>query len=466
VDAEYYPLTQVLEVEFTVEPTPLVDNDAGAEVGDVTFQMGGTTIDLADAEVSPGSYRLEVDLTDSELFDPSPDGPLPLTVSASNQRNPTPVTAINSQQVSIDGAPPTIQIIKPTDKDVIGGNVPLTFKVNDSVSGVDVNSVAVSLNDVEQLFDATSDQWDFSNDTFTFEFDSRQIKNSKVQVTVNVRASDGVGNASAVASMLLYLDNYAPSIDLDPLDVRTVAQAQAKLECSIAFDPVGDAAKNDLDSAVRAGLFRAIVWENTNIDPEIPEHYYSVTDPDSVKLYLREASEGPLLVDKDHDGTCDDVYNVDSINALSLTVLGKQGNPRYQLGDEASLPTPASLACETKDAMPPIQLCQYQASDMWQVIQHPDDENVIYAASPTPDEFCTGVTWEFGSKVNADGWVCFAARAVDYARNVGVSRPLRICVDDTDVPGSPPCATSIANPPSCADQCTPPERFGGFGVRW
>jgi hypothetical protein len=101
---------------------------------------------------------------------------------------------------------------------------------------------------------------------------------------------------------------------------------------------------------------------------------------------------------------------------------------------------------------------------MWQVIE--DNVNhapIIYAASPTENSLeCTGVSWEFGTKVSQDGWVCFATRAVDNVGNVGISRPLRLCLDDPDRAGTPACAEPGSIPPSCTDSCTPPAREGGF----
>jgi hypothetical protein len=112
-------------------------------------------------------------------------------------------------------------------------------------------------------------------------------------------------------------------------------------------------------------------------------------------------------------------------------------------------------------------LCANKDNDMWQVIQ--DEYNVtpvIYSASPTAGNECTGVSWEFGTKVSADGWVCFATRAVDNVGNVGVSRPLRICVDDPDRAGTPPCANSSIGAPTCTDGCTPQPRWGNKAYLW
>jgi hypothetical protein len=117
--------------------------------------------------------------------------------------------------------------------------------------------------------------------------------------------------------------------------------------------------------------------------------------------------------------------------------------------------------CKLKASDMPPRLCTANKSDMWQVIR--DDvtgTDVIYGVGVSDGLECTGVAWEFAGKLVHNGWACFAARAVDNAGNVGISRPLRICVDNPAFGASPSCATSSETPPSCTDSCTPPPRWG------
>lgn len=456
-----HPLTEPLDIEFTVEAAPLDATDANAEwdADSVKLSLVGQPIDLADAMTKPGHYRLQVNLADTRLFNPLPSGPVPLAVEATNHRTPDAITATAAEDVLVDGAGPTIQIVSPGDKAVVGGKVRLSFSVTDTVSGVDPESVAVSLNMESHAFDATLDSWSVVNGVYTFEFDSRQAKGSKVQITVNVGASDKVGNVSTGASELLYLDNYPPYIDLDPSNIRTKTDDK----CSRSFDPVGNMAKNDLDTVERAGIFRAIVWDETNHIEEVPYKHPAGTNPISVRLYLKSGDSAPLLIDADHDGSCDDVTQVDSMDSISLSAVPKEGVP-WNIKDDGVAPTTDSLGCTTQEGPDPVRLCLNKDSDMWQVIQ--DDytgQPVVYARSPTAGGAeCTGVSWEFGSLVDADGWVCFATRAVDNVGNVGVSRPIRICVDDPERDGTPACATQSLAPPSCTDGCTPQARWAGY----
>jgi hypothetical protein len=311
------------------------------------------------------------------------------------------------------------------------------------------------------------ESWTFANNVYTFEFDSRQAKDAKVQITVNVGATDKVGNVSTGASQLLYLDNYPPLIDLDPANIRTKNNPPGEVKCSNSFDPVGFDAKDDLELVPAAGIFRAIVEDQTNHADGVPIVHLANTDPMRVKLYVGANNGMPLLIDKDMDGICDEVAEVESTRAVALSPVQKAGVPWYQVDDIVS-PAVNSNICKTENGSDPLSLCDGH-SDMWQVIQEEDTGTpLVYAVSPTAGIECTGVAWEFGGKLSADGWVCVATRAVDKVGNVGVSRPIRICMDDPDRAGTPPCANSSEPepPPSCTDGCAPPPPWVGGLWLW
>lgn len=463
-----HALSEPLDIEFTVEADPLGDTDANADVdvASVKLEIVGQPIDLSDASEKPGHYRLQVNLADAKLFTPPPSGPVPLVVEAANQRTPAPVVASNAEDVLVDGAGPVIKITSPTDKAVVGGKVKLSFTASDSVSGVDPKSIVVALNMKNHEYDATSDAWSLTNNIYTFEFDSRQVETAVVQMTVNVGATDKVGNVSTGDSELLYLDNYPPLLDLDPLNIRTKTPAPTE-KCSSSFDPVGNAAANDFDHVQIAAFFRALVVDQTNTAEEFPTLHFSGTDPKSVRLYIEGNNTKPLLVDNDMNGVCDDVAEVESKKSIGFDPIVKNGAPLY-VKDDAIEPVFNQLVCPTKEELPkPTQVCSDKTSDMWQVIQ--DEYNnipLIYGVGVTPDIECTGVVWELAGKLDADGWVCLATRAVDNAGNVGVSRPIHICLDSPFREGTPACANSSMDPPSCTDGCTTAPRLGGGIMRW
>jgi hypothetical protein len=459
-----HPLGALLSVEFEVEPSLLSEDDDGATVESVMLEAGGVPIPLT--KKGEGVYRLSLDLTDPDLFSPAPNGSFPLTVSATNSRSPTPVKAVTTQDAAVDGAGPTLKITFPGNEAVVGGKVPLTFEASDEVSGIDPESIVVTLNSVEHPYNENNSDWGrpMAN-TFVYEFDSRLplvVGDAKVQITVHIEAKDKVGNpAEVAASVLLYLDNYPPSVDLDPLNIRSINDAG---ECSISFDPLGNVAVNDEDAIGTAGTFRAMVWEETNSLEGLEVLYHAGTNPERTRLYLQPA--GALLVDTDDDpeNFCDDVADPESDASFALDPVGPLGTPSWG-HDDGEYPTSASLGCETRDPDPAelIECGPTVNSDMWQVIKHGNGENVVYGVQVAAAT-CTGSGWEFGSLVSSDGWVCFAARAVDNVENVGVSRPLRVCVDDPNVDGVPACKTG-APPPSCTDGCTPAPRWDGRFVK-
>ncbi|HXK19673.1 MAG TPA: hypothetical protein VNG33_17805, partial [Polyangiaceae bacterium] len=127
-------------------------------------------------------------------------------------------------------------------------------------------------------------------------------------------------------------------------------------------------------------------------------------------------------------------------------------------------PLAADLGCTTQDGVLSPKLCPNHDSDMRFVpFNVALAEPFVYVVgTPNPnDASCDGIDLAFLPQNQPAGWVCVAARAVDNAGNIGISPPLRICVDDAAAQTHPDCATMSMVPPSCTDGCTPPPRGGG-----
>jgi len=461
-----------LAVQFFVAPSPLAKDDDAAEVGEVKLTFDGKDFDVD--EISPGKYETSLPLYNIEIFPEAPMGSV--TISASNKRKPKPATALKPYSIFVDGVGPTIAITSPPPQAVVGGTVVLSFNVTDVGSGVDPDSVYVTLfsNDQPRFFDPLNG-WARNGDKFTFAFDSKLVAAIEpVQTTINVKASDNVGNSSASGqSIQLYLDNMPPQVDLDPLPVR----ARSADSCSGSFDPVGHAVPDDLggqlgsDVLTRFAFFRVLVNEQTN-DAGQSLHYFAGTSQSDVRLYLQvEPSKAgtKLLVNKNPgvDDTCDDIGGIDSLTApppfTAMQPLPKTGGPPAENTAE-----PVSAAGCTKTlGGPPVNLCPAHDSDMFYVAYNDVlHEPFVYTVGvPDPNAAsCAGIDLAFvplGAKA-VEGWVCIAARAVDKVGNVGISPPLRVCVDDPGIPGTPDCRIMSTTPPSCTDGCTPPARGGGF----
>lgn len=455
-----HPLEGVVSVEFEVLPAPLAGGDDGAEVGEVSLDVNGVPIALSnDGDV----YSADIDFTDAVLFPEAPTGSVPFLLRASNSRAPEPITRTHGYSITVDGAGPVIDVTSHNSDDVVGGEVVLQFTVADELSGVDRSTVVVELNGVPNEF-VPGDPWSEANGNYSFTFDSRNIQTSTVQITVNVRATDNVGNESDGASLTLWLDNTPPTVDLDPANVREWKVVASNEVCSESFDPVGPAAVNDEEVIGKIETFRTLVWEGTNSLPGQTTLHHAGTNVDSVYMYLSDENE-PLLIDTNEDDVCDEIA-VDDLDFLQLAGINPTGSAWFGNASPAAYPDPAPFGCSLESAPnEPAHLCTLNASDMTRVIKH-DYMSTIPALFAKPEFVgteCTGQQWELGPFIDTEGWVCLAARAEDVVGNVGISRPLRACYDDPTTEEQPDCATMTTTPPDCTDGCTPPPRLAlGF----
>jgi hypothetical protein len=289
-----------------------------------------------------------------------------------------------------------------------------------------------------------------------------------------------VGNASSGDSILVLLDNQSPVIDLDPPNVRERKKNGNKLYCSYSFDPVGESATNDGDRVQSMALFRAMVWDRTNTAPGQTNYYYSRTDSSKVFLYIQSDPAQPLLIDTNGDSICDDIAQ-GGLPSIQMTALTPTGNARFGPDKKEFTHPPAvpdydpdagtSPYCDVERAQAPQRLCASQTSDLSRVVSHRipgNKEPVIYAvnvgknASPA----CTGDRWELAPFARG-GWMCLAVRAEDGAGNVGISRPLRVCLDAPDGGATPECQGDRPPIPAsltCSDGCTPPPSIADLHI--
>jgi hypothetical protein len=451
-------------IRFTALPQPLATSgDVQAEIASVALKINGVSVPTVAVQASPGTYEATVNLN-GPLFSTKPNGATAIAVSATNKRAPDAVTATSTSNVFVDGTGPEITVTNPTATKIVGNIVPVTFKVTDASAGVDVDSISVSV-DNQTFVHGVPPTWTRDGDTFIFNFDSRSVPNSPVQVNFKVSATDKVGNTTTSASIPTYLDNVPPRVDLDPANVRT--QSSTNL-CSTSFDPLGENALNDRQKdGTGLEFLRAFVWDDTNREPNSPAlPHISGTKLNAVRLFFSNPSDTkPLLVNSKTagTGTCDSISDSgDPSESLDLIALTPKGSPWYS-GNSST--APVAQSCAYPNQLKPDLLCGGD-SDLWQVVGHYEGdlaEPAVFAYSPTNGSECTGQAWGFKSLIDSDdGWVCFAARATDNAGNIGISRPLRVCIDTDATDGqAPPCADAGSTPPSCTDGCTPPGRAGG-----
>jgi hypothetical protein len=468
-----FSLKKEVLFKFSVTAAPLTTKDKLGAVdmtaGKVALLVDDQPISLTAAQDSsdPTTYSVNVKLNDPVQFPKTPSGTVPVVITAWNTRG---VEAKLPYTVDIDGTPPVIQIVSPITGQVVGGHVTLEFIVTDTESGIDPNSVTVSLNHMAPVvYDPTPlSGWSLGTDgkTFDYGFESNSAEiGGAVQVHVEIGASDKAANASSGATEDLYLDNQPPVVDLDPpilQERKPLSSATPPYICSSPFDPLGDS-PNDQEVVPSAGIYRALVWDETNeVDGQTVLHLAG-TNQASVVLYAQSDSATPLLVARHNTSTLCDDLNTDAVAKPpleNLVPIAPTGVSFFNPG----APAIAGVCASGTDSTPPKGLCAGNSSDLTRVIDHAvvgTTEPVIYAIKATNAAECTGQNWSLVDAGLPNGWICLAALATDNVGNLGISPPLRVCLNST-LPGkvTPACAISSTVPPTCTDGCTPPPHFG------
>jgi hypothetical protein len=451
--------------EFAVTPEPLMDPDPGAALTQVTLEVDGNPISaLAERTDNPGVYWASVNFEDTKVFPRTPTGTVPVVIRAQDARG---ALRTETYSIVVDGQGPVIKITSPVDKTVVGSQILLEFTVDDPLAGVDPATVLVYVNDVAYAYDPDG-QWSQQDGKFSFRFSSGQIQGSVVQATLAVKAKDEVGNQSTGESLLIYIDTQPPLLDLDSGNVREVKPTG---QCSDSFDPLGWQAASDTETVFAMALFRVLVLEQTNHVPGQIVLHHAGTVQDSVYLYLQPDPNTPLLIDTNGDGQCDELATMVGTQALPyqhLKPVTPAGEPSYGLNDFDTVAPTATWCVNSSSKTTPDRLCTPKVSDLTRVINDAAVGTIpaVYAIGTLAGIECTGSQWEIRQFVNTDSWICLAARGVDNVGNVGISRPLRVCMDTDGDPdaGSTVCKDTL--PPTCTDGCTPPAGYaGGFFVR-
>lgn len=472
-----HALKGIMPVEFSVTPAPLSADDEGAEITSVTLSVAGAEIEapvLTRDSKDPSVYRAEVDFTDPVLFKDPPPEHTAVHIEAVNARKPKAATGVNDYPIVVDGKGPEIAYVAPKENATVHGETTIQFTASDSGAGLDLDTLELSLTGIDDpfKFDATKTAiWTKTGDSFKFRFDSLQLKTVAYQINVSIRAQDRAGNATDGKSLVLNKDDVAPLIDLDPGDARGETQQGI---CSLSFDPLYEALDDGEKVTVSSNMLRAVVYDRTSTGSGPNTYYMSGTNRGSVRLYVQPDPSQPLLKDTDDDGVCDSLARED-FKYISMAPLRKDGTLSYGPDGTTEPATAGSCTVPPTASGPTTTMCE-NTSDMYAVVQHDvstgGDEPIVYAYAPATSGFeCTGKKLDlhnytadpaqnFSVSLSKDGWVCMAVRAEDNLGNVGVSPPLRVCLDDPAVTwpgnGQPDCMKPDAEPPSCLDGCSAP----------
>ena len=430
--------------EFKVEPEPIVDADPGSAVGEVELHVGSAVFPLTPVPNEPNTYRKSVNF-DAENI---PAGTVRVDIVAKNKRKPEAARANSGYNVKVDDEGPTIKVVRPADNSIVGNVLELVFTVEDDLSGVDQESIIVKVNSSDEAtfqYVPGDSRWSLTAEGFTLVVDRSEIDGSIAKPYIQLFASDKVGN-TAEQSFHVYIDDKAPIIDLSPPPLQTRIPIANDVYCSDApFDVLGDAVRDQANvSSAAASVFRAAVWDLTNHAQGQIEDQYAGIQQGSVALYLQKDLQVPLFVVDGPTKVGKACTRLDTQGTayIRLDALAVGGRPRY----EHDCSSPATTREQT------AHFCN-DLSDLTFVPKHAyNEEQVLYGVEPNASVACTGDSVELSSMLrNHTGWVCLGAQVSDNAGNVGISQPLRVCIQDAKDPK--PCPAPV---PSCTDGCSVP----------
>jgi hypothetical protein len=455
-----------LPLDFTVAADPLSPGDMKADVDpkSIAIEVLGHPIEVTTDDLVmgvAGHYALTVHLDDTKTFQTPPSGSVPIVIRATNGRG---ATQVNQSNIVVDGDGPQITILSPKDDDIIPGQQQLSFTVTDAGSGVDPATVSVTTRGVTSAFDSMNPLWTQQGTMYTFLLDNSSIK-ALDQIIVNIAASDLAQNTTHQDSLTLYIDTSPPVVDLDPPLIQEASNASPSL-CSNPFDVVGDHSVNDSTPTKTTfigstGYFttRVLAWDEANGLPNAPLRRYRGVAQDSVVLYVQADTGAGLLKDTTKDGICDEIDTSVTLPVVKMKPMQPAGNASH----EKTAVEIDGVCTSGTDTTLADALCG-KTSDLTRVIEHERRggivEPVIYGTVDSLAAECDENQVSPYALSIPNGWVCLAARAEDGTGNVGISPPLRFCLNDPRNGKAPPCAVSSTALPSCVvDGCTPPKHF-------
>jgi hypothetical protein len=455
MDMGTYALTGKLAIRFQVKESKVAGNDKEAAPKNIKLEASGQNVKITESASEHGLYTASVNYNDRKLFPMAPTSSA-ISITAASSRTPKAPVRKERADITLDADGPTIAVNAPGYMTIVRGDVVLSVTVSDP-AGIKMDSITGTINN--DLYALT--EWkNNGGGNFTTHFDTVPFGTKLTMLTINIKASDEVGNESTI-DHILRLDNVPPLISLDPPNIRIGVRSSTT--CSVAFDPVGDDAKNDLDKSDYSGMYRVEVRELTNHSPDANIDYVAGVKDGTVKIFAQEDPNIPLLIDTNGDGQCDEI-NSDALaenerpTQLTLQSLSVRGTPPYL--STATFGPNDPPWCTAGGLAPPLPSTLCAATALTYAAPQPIEgvPPAIYGIGPTNNDggACEGNTWEL-LPIVGEGWKCIAARVEDKIGNVGVSRPLRICFDDGD--GTPDCDPMTQTPPDCRDNCTLPPDF-------
>jgi len=476
-------IANAVDIIVRVSAAPVASGDTGAapDKATVTASIAGVDLsgDLTEDPAGSSVFRTTVSFDDPR-FNPSLDGTQTLTVTAANTRTPDAVTRTSYTMFNADSAGPTISISSPAPGELVAGIFTLEATITDS-AGVDDTSVVATIAGTHDFALQPT-----GSNNYSGSFDTRGLPRTMVFPAIVVRAKDIVGNQSSVGEVVT-LDNVAPIASLDPPPMREsfVDSQSGSLVCSSMFDPVGSDAVDDGEAVAQLSELRARVEDLGNGASSASGVSIPHAGTASVQMFILDDSDRALIVDTDGDGVCDSIdpnlvptsVPVASDEAAVIDMLG------LVPGGDADFTAPAmpgfngttEANCNDGTAAdPPTAICDITSPATRITKPTIGTDPVIFSIPPASGIQCMGNAFDAVATNISDGWACVAVRAVDALGNVGISAPLRVCIDSNGdmgecpswgtvtTTGLPDCtgtwtsATGVTDPNT---DCTLPPKF-------
>ncbi|MBU1537411.1 hypothetical protein KKF84_18995, partial [Myxococcota bacterium] len=422
-----------VNLNFTV-----TDND-GIDEDSVIGALGAVPISFTkDSESTETANGLPVAIafTGNILFDdpafvPALSGEQRLSFRATNGNGNTGAATLD---FVVDNNGPTIVVETIEPGQLIGGIITVTAEIRDE-AGVEASSTqaVIGNNSNNYVIDLSLIE---GTNSYTGSFDTSLLPSNFIWPSLQVFATDKLGNESSIAFEVA-LDNQPPILALDPPEDFRIQKenADGDIECSFAFDPVGENAADDLSTVAQIMWIRARVEDRGNAAAGMAWSPLSLVDQSSVELYILPSSLFPLVIDTNGDGICDEInpelvptiqLSTDASETLKLDMvaLSPIGEANFQPDFTLVLPD-LNNGCQAMGnvAEAPDPLCPTVTGDMTKAIWYTYDQSepAIYTLPPvdiSSSYMCAGIQFDSLANNIPEGWTCMAVRAVDNVGNV------------------------------------------------
>ena len=464
------PYNGSLTIEITADPGAYPPLANGAP----TVTVGGMPVALA-SDVAPNSYRATIAFDPAmpppagvQVFPPLAGKQL-LDVKATNANG---VTTEVQVIFTIDVVGPTITSTIPTPGEIVGGVVKISATITDDSGVLDSSVIAIIGDKNTPIFNLPLTPQ--GSGVYSTLFDTATLTSCQappsstmciVYPTVSFRASDSVGNQTAVGYEFS-VDNIAPVADLDPPQMRGMRLGPTNYECSLLFDPLSvnqDVGDMPNDGCMVPQIFdlRARIEDDGNHANGLKVVPIATVDPDNTSVYILDDTSQPLVVDSNGDGNCDHITpllvpTIDppttSNQVLKIRLAGVPPAGFADFRPDKTLPTtltPGIPCVQGSSLGPPPVLCIFEQPTI--AIGYSEGLPAIWSVEPIESAFrCLGNQFDALANNISEGWACIAVGTADLAGNKSVSAPMRVYIQYND--GGEFCAAPPAGagpPPTC-----------------